>query len=131
MANIISASSLDLPAGSVRTENGEIMLRTIGQAYVQQDFENIVLKTWPDGTRLLLGDIATVADGFVDAAGFAAFNGVYSLGINVFAVGKQDIIDTADAAKAYVARAQRSPAARASHWMSGVTRPTISRTASA
>jgi multidrug efflux pump subunit AcrB len=102
VADIISASSLDLPAGSVRTENGEIMLRTIGQAYVQQDFENIVLKTWPDGTRLLLGDIATVADGFVDAAGFAAFNGVYSLGINVFAVGKQDIIDTADAAKAYV-----------------------------
>ena len=107
VANIISASSLDLPAGSVRTENGEIMLRTIGQAYVQQDFENIVLKTWPDGTRLLLGDIATVADGFVDAAGFAAFNGAYSLGINVFAVGKQDMIDTADAAKAYVA--ERSP----------------------
>ncbi len=110
VANIISASSLDLPAGSVRTENGEIMLRTIGQAYVQQDFENIVLRTWPDGTRLLLADIATVADGFVDAAGFAAFNGVYSLGINVFAVGKQDIIDTADAAKAYVAAAQRPPA---------------------
>jgi multidrug efflux pump subunit AcrB len=110
VADIISASSLDLPAGSVRTENGEIMLRTIGQAYVQHDFENIVLKTWPDGTRLLLGDIATVADGFVDAAGFAAFNGVYSLGINVFAVGKQDIIDTADAAKAYVAeRSARLP----------------------
>jgi multidrug efflux pump subunit AcrB len=103
VANIISASSLDIPAGSVRTENGEIMLRTMGQAYVQQDFENIVLKTWPDGTRLLLGDIATVDDGFIDAAGFAAFNGTYSLGINVFASGKQDIIDTAEAAKAYVA----------------------------
>ena len=103
VADIISSSSLDVPAGSVRTENGEIMLRTVGQAYVQQDFENILLKTWPDGTRLLLGDIATVDDGFVDAAGFAAFDGAYSLGINVFAMGKQDIIETADAAKAYVA----------------------------
>ena len=102
VANIISASSLDLPAGSVRTENGEIMLRTIGQAYVQQDFESIVLKTWPDGTRLLLGDIATVDDGFVDGAGFAMFNGTYSLGVNVFAMGSQDIIETAEAAKAYV-----------------------------
>lgn len=101
VARIISASSLDLPAGSVRTDNGEIMLRTTGQAYVQQDFENIVLKTWPDGTRLLLGDIATVYDGFVDERGFAAFDGTYSLGINVFAMGEQDIIDTADAAKAY------------------------------
>jgi len=103
VANIISASSLDLPAGSVRTENGEIMLRTTGQAYRQQEFETIPLKTFPDGTRLLLGDIATVNDGFVDEAGFAGFNGKYSLGINVFAMGKQDIIETADAARAYVA----------------------------
>ncbi|MEZ5503171.1 MAG: efflux RND transporter permease subunit [Halioglobus sp.] len=94
----------------MRTENGEIMLRTMGQAYVQQDFERIVLKTWPDGTRLLLGDIAKVDDGFVDAAGFSAFDGTYSLGINVYAMGKQDIIDTADAAKAYVAeRSQHLP----------------------
>ncbi|NQX89429.1 MAG: efflux RND transporter permease subunit [Halioglobus sp.] len=110
VANIISASSLDLPAGSVRTENGEIMLRTMGQAYVQQDFEKIVLKTWPDGTRLMLGDIATVQDGFVDAQGFAAFNGKYSLGINIFAMGKQDIIETADSAKTFVAdRATQLP----------------------
>lgn len=102
VAQTVSASSLDLPSGSVQTRNGDIMLRTLGQAYVQQDFERIVLKTFPDGTRLLLGDIATVRDGFVDASGFASFNGEYSLGINVFAMGKQDIIETADAVKAYV-----------------------------
>jgi multidrug efflux pump subunit AcrB len=106
VANTIARSSLDLPAGSVQTENGDIMLRTLGQAYVQQDFEAIVLKTWPDGTRLLLGDIATVEDGFVDARGFAMFNGKYSLGINVFSMGEQDVIETAEAAKAYVAEKQ-------------------------
>ena len=42
VANVIAASSLDIPAGSVQTRNGDIMLRTIGQAYVQQDFEDIV-----------------------------------------------------------------------------------------
>jgi multidrug efflux pump subunit AcrB len=102
VANIISASSIDLPSGSVRTQNGDIMLRTIGQAYVQQDFESIVIRTWPDGTRLLLGDIATVNDGFVDTKGFSLFDGSYSLGVNVYAMGKQDIIDTADVVKAYV-----------------------------
>ena len=110
VANIIGRSSLDLPAGSVQTVNGDIMLRTLGQAYVQQDFEAIVLKTWPDGTRLLLGDIATVNDGFVDAKGFSNFDGDYSLGINVFAMGKQDVIETAETAKAYVAeKKQRLP----------------------
>ncbi|PLW70031.1 efflux RND transporter permease subunit [Pseudohalioglobus lutimaris] len=102
VARTISASSLDLPSGSVQTRHGDIMLRTIGQAYVQRDFEEIVLKTWPDGTRLMLGDIATVEDGFVDTNGFSIFNGQYSLGINVFAMGKQDIIKTADAARAYL-----------------------------
>ncbi|MFT4517864.1 MAG: multidrug efflux pump subunit AcrB [Halioglobus sp.] len=103
VSNSISVSSLDLPAGSVRTKNGDIMLRTTGQAYVQQEFEAIVLKSFPDGTRLTLGDIATVNDGFMDGAGFAAFDGEYSLGINVFAMGKQDIIETAEAVKGYVA----------------------------
>ncbi|MFV0277489.1 MAG: efflux RND transporter permease subunit [Parahaliea sp.] len=102
VANSISSSSLDLPAGSVRTEHGDIALRTQGQAYVQQDFENIVLRTNPDGTRLLLGDIATVKDDFEEATGFSLFNGRYSLGILVYAMGKQDIIETADVAKDYV-----------------------------
>ncbi len=103
IADIIAASSLDLPAGSVETESGDIMLRTRGQAYVQQDFESIVLKTFPDGTRLLLGDIATVDDGFVDDAGFSLFQDEFSVGLAVFAVGSQDVVRTAEAARAYVA----------------------------
>lgn len=103
VARIISLSSLDLPAGSVQTENGDIMLRTLGQAYEQKDFESIVLKTWPDGPRLLLSDIAIVNDAFVDARGFSMFDGKYSLGIGVYAMGKQDIIKTAEVTKAYVA----------------------------
>jgi len=106
VASIISSSSLDLPAGSVRTEHGDIALRTLGQAYVQQDFESIVLKTFPDGTRLLLGDIARVKDEFEEARGFALFNGTYSLGIQVYAMGEQDIIATAETTKAYVADKQ-------------------------
>ena len=102
MAETISKSSLDLPAGSLQTRNGDITLRTIGQAYVQQDFEAIVLKTFTDGTRLLLGDIAAVNDGFVDGSGFASFDGNYGLNIDVYAMGSQDIVETANVAKAYI-----------------------------
>jgi multidrug efflux pump subunit AcrB len=103
VSNIISSSSLDLPAGSVQTKNGDIMLRTLGQAYEQKDFESIILKTWPDGTRLMLGDIAVVRDAFEDGQGFSLFDGKYSIGINVFAMGRQDIMETAEITKAYVA----------------------------
>ena len=106
VADIIARSSLDLPAGSLRTRQGDIMLRTQGQAYVQQDFEAIVLRSFPDGTRLLLGDIATVRDEFEETRGFALFNGSYSLGIQVFAMGSQDIIDTANATRAWMEQQQ-------------------------
>ncbi len=102
VASIVSRSSIDLPGGSVRTENGDILLRTRGQAYRQADFEQIVLKTYPDGTRLLLGDIATIEDGFEDVIGFALFNGKYSIAVPINAMGAQDIIKAAAAAKAYV-----------------------------
>ncbi|MBD3867939.1 MAG: efflux RND transporter permease subunit, partial [Acidobacteria bacterium] len=39
VAAAVRKSSLDLPGGSVRTEGGEILLRTKGQAYVGSEFE--------------------------------------------------------------------------------------------
>ena len=43
VANPVRRSSLDLPGGSVRSDSGEILLRTIGQAYRGSEYENIVL----------------------------------------------------------------------------------------
>ncbi len=102
VANIVASSSIDLPGGSVRTDNGDILLRTRGQAYRQADFEDIVLKTFPDGTRLLLGEIATIEDGFEDRMGFASFDNEYSIGLAISAMGAQDILAAARAAKKYV-----------------------------
>ena len=102
VAKIVAASSIDLPGGAVRTENGDIMLRTQGQAYRQTDFEDIVLKTFADGTRLTLGEIADIQDGFTDTAGFSLFNGNFSIGLPILALGEQDILKAAHAAKAYV-----------------------------
>ena len=48
----------------MRTDGGEILLRTIGQAYRGAEFEDMVLWTRADGSRLRLGDVATVVDGF-------------------------------------------------------------------
>jgi multidrug efflux pump subunit AcrB len=104
VAEAIRRSSLDLPGGSIKTSNGDIMLRTRGQARHQHEFERLVLITHPDGTRLTLGDIATIRDGFVEQDGFSFFDSEASIGLQVFAVGKQDLITVANAAKNYVAQ---------------------------
>ena len=66
VADAVRRSSLDLPGGSVRSEAGEILLRTLGQAYRGSEFESLPLLARADGTRLLLGDVATVVDGFAE-----------------------------------------------------------------
>ncbi|MFT5887888.1 MAG: multidrug efflux pump subunit AcrB, partial [Zhongshania sp.] len=108
VAEAIRRSSLDLPGGSIKTSNGEIMLRTRGQARGQYEFEQVVLISYPDGTRLTLADIATIRDGFVEQDGFAFFDNKNSVGLQISAVGEQDIIKVANAAKEYVAAKRTS-----------------------
>src|SRR5690606_28521224 len=50
VAQRIRLSSLDLPAGTLDTDGGEILVRTQALAYDFQDFERIVLLTTTDGT---------------------------------------------------------------------------------
>ena len=102
----VRRSSLDLPAGSIKTGGGEISLRTNGQAYSGQDFENIVLLANPDGSRILLGDVATVIDGFEDADRWAFFDGKPAVMIQVYRVGDQGALDVAAQVKKYIGEAQ-------------------------
>lgn len=103
VADAIRNSSIDLPGGSIKSATGNIMLRTKGQAYNQADFEQIVLISYADGTRLTLGDIARINDGFAEQAGFGLFDRQPSATITIYAVGEQDLIDVATAVKEYVA----------------------------
>lgn len=108
VAQAVRRSSVDLPGGSIRTDGGDIRLRTIGQAYSGQDFAGIVLRTNPDGTRLTLADVAHIEDGFVETTGFARFDGKPALNIRVSSVGAQSEIAIADAVKRYVDARQPS-----------------------
>ncbi|MFH1755323.1 MAG: efflux RND transporter permease subunit, partial [Candidatus Latescibacterota bacterium] len=111
IARAVRRSSLDLPGGSIRTGGGEILLRTKGQAYRGHEFEKLVLLTRPDGTRLLLGDVAHVVDGFAETDQSARFSGEPAVGIRVFRVGDQNALEIARLVKEYVAEAQsRTPA---------------------
>ncbi|MEJ2605003.1 MAG: efflux RND transporter permease subunit, partial [Gammaproteobacteria bacterium] len=103
ISQAIRDSSVDLPGGAIRSEGGDILLRTEGQVYTGQEFSQLVLRTYPDGTRLTLGDIANIDDGFVETDGFAHFNGERTAVLRVLASGNQNELETAAAVKRYVA----------------------------
>ncbi len=81
----VRSGSLDRPGGAIKTEGGEVLLRTKGQAYTGKEFEKLVVLTRADGTRLRLGEVATVVDGFQEDERYARFDGKPAVLIKVFA----------------------------------------------
>ncbi|WP_051275272.1 efflux RND transporter permease subunit [Aestuariibacter salexigens] len=98
----VRSSSVDLPGGAIKSDNGDILLRTKGQAYTGYDFSQLVLFTRPDGTRLLLGDVADIRDGFVENNQFALFDGKPAISIRVMAVGDQNALEISERVNAYI-----------------------------
>jgi multidrug efflux pump subunit AcrB len=49
IATTVRRGSLDLSAGSIETSDEQVRIRTLGQNYTQQDFEDIVVLARPNG----------------------------------------------------------------------------------
>jgi len=104
VAQAVRRSSLDLSAGAIRADSGDILVRTKGQAYVGRDFENIVVRTNEDGTRVLLKDIAHIRDEFVEGERFSEYNGKPVTSIQVLSVGNQSELDISATVHEFVER---------------------------
>jgi multidrug efflux pump subunit AcrB len=103
----VRRGSLDRPGGAIKTRAGEVLLRTKGQAYVGRDFEEIVVMTRPDGTRLLLREVAEVVDGFEDEDRYATFDAEPAVLIQVSRVGNQRVLDLVQTVRTYLEDASR------------------------
>lgn len=102
VVSAVRSASLDLPGGDLETEAGEIRLRTSAQARTGREFEEIALLTDPDGTRLRLGDVGQVVDGFEDTGQSARFDRVPAVLVQVFRTGDQRALDIAGRVSRFV-----------------------------
>jgi multidrug efflux pump subunit AcrB len=102
IANAVRSSSRNMSAGQIRAENGYINLRVENQAYRGYEFEQIPVVTLADGTRIVLGEIATIIDGFEEGLQYSKFNGENSVTLFIGAADNQSITDIASVVKKYV-----------------------------
>jgi len=119
VADAVRRSSIDIPGGTIRTSGGEILVRGKGQRYHGREFGNIVLLARPDGTRIMLRDVAKITDGFEDTDIASRFDGTPAAEIRVFRIGKQSALQITRAVKRYIAEelTPRLPAGvRADTW---------------
>ena len=102
VANAVRSFSRNMSAGQIRAANGYINLRVENQAYRGFEFEQIPVVTLEDGTKVLLGDIATINDGFQEGLRYSKFNGKNSVTLFIGASDNQSITKIAEVINNYV-----------------------------
>ncbi|MCP4288357.1 MAG: efflux RND transporter permease subunit [Gammaproteobacteria bacterium] len=108
VAETIAKSAQDLSAGNIKAEGGEILIRSKGKAYSRDQFDNIVLLTHADGSRVQVKDLAIVTDGFEENPLRSRFNGMMAAFVDVYRVGDQSAIDVADKVVTYIEDRQKN-----------------------
>lgn len=92
VAQKVQEFSIDLPAGTLRTGAGEILVRVQERRYLGSEFSDIVIRRNQNGSLLRLGDVATIKDGFEDVNLLNQYNGKNAIFIDVARSASQDTL---------------------------------------
>ncbi|MCH2176536.1 MAG: efflux RND transporter permease subunit [Lentisphaeria bacterium] len=118
VSQAIQRTSLDVPAGNLKTSGGEILLRTLGQAYTKSEYEKIVVKRTLSGGIVYLRDIAIIRDDFEEEPIEARFNGERCVLLEVYRVGNESAIEISKKVRDYIDARQDTlpPGVKLDYW---------------
>ncbi len=102
LAAVIRAESVNLPAGSVRTSGGDVMLRANSEARDAPALSDIVVLSDADGRRVTLSDIATVRDEFTEDPLLNTYNGEPAIFVQIERAPDEDFFSVRDAMTSYL-----------------------------
>ena len=103
VANAVSRASLNLSSGELRTQGGDLLLRTNAKRERGEEFEDIVVRSAPDGAVLRLRDVANIRDGFADVDLIHQYNGRQSVFVQVRKSEAEDALVIAEDIKGLLA----------------------------
>jgi multidrug efflux pump subunit AcrB len=104
VSDIVRKSAVDVPAGGIKAEGGEVLLRTTERRDYASEFAGLSLLNKPDGTEVKIGDIAQITDGFADSEREAYYNGQPSVLFFIYRTGDQTPIEISKAVREYMDR---------------------------
>lgn len=104
VASRIRLASLELPGGGVKTRGGEILVRVSERRDWGAEFARLPILSTPGGASVLLGELATITDGYSDTDLRSLYNGEPAMTLDVSRVGDQTPIEVATAVRQEVER---------------------------
>ncbi|PCJ98497.1 MAG: cobalt-zinc-cadmium resistance protein [Zetaproteobacteria bacterium] len=89
IAQIISATAIEIGGGSIKASAGEILVRMTERRDYAKDFKDIPIIKTESGSTIYLGNIATISDGFDSSSKYSSFNDKPAILMEVRSIGKQ------------------------------------------
>lgn len=108
VSSAISANSLNLSSGDVKTSAGRLQLRTRNLASTKEDFEELIIRQTPNGGTVRVKDIATVIDGFEDLDFYSEYKGHPAMFLRVLSPEKSDVTAAGEAFRGYIEEKNKS-----------------------
>jgi multidrug efflux pump subunit AcrB len=97
LAQRIRSRSLELSGGEVESEDRRLLIRTIGEAEIGEEFGRIAILTSEEDAPVLLRDIADIEDGLAETPIFTRLDGQAAVGLNVFRIGDEQVFAISEA----------------------------------
>ncbi|MCB1236984.1 MAG: efflux RND transporter permease subunit, partial [Verrucomicrobiae bacterium] len=102
IANAIDNAARDVPAGTLRTPGGDILLKTTERRDVASEFATLPILSTAEGARVRLSDIATIVDGFEERENESYFNGQRAVSLAVYSSETQAPLEVAAAVRRFI-----------------------------
>ncbi|MFC1757243.1 efflux RND transporter permease subunit [Planctomycetota bacterium] len=92
VAEIVREHNLELPAGTLKSQSEEVLLRSKNKRLVGSEIEKIPIVTNPSGVALSIADLGNVRDEFADTTAISAVNGRQALQLEVQRTSREDLL---------------------------------------
>ncbi len=109
VAEIVRRENRELPAGLIRGESQEVLLRGNNRRTTGEAIAELPVISQPSGAVLTLGDLGEVRDEFEDVAAINRINGRPAMAMSVERSSAEDMLAMVDAVQDYAARKQLPP----------------------
>jgi len=102
IADTITRQSIDLPAGSLKTKDRELLIRFTDQRRSPAELESLIVVSGLSGAEVRLGDIATITDRFELDEEKSLFNGRRAALLQITKTKAEDTLTVMDSVQTFL-----------------------------
>jgi len=100
----IRAANMEFPTGKIKDMSQEVIIRLSGKFTALEDLKNLVLYTGPDGSSVLLSDVAEIQDAKKETTSISRIDGQNSVGLLIYKQPDGNEVDISKKVKASIVK---------------------------